>query len=262
MTKQISRILLICTLLTIKLGIFLNCSPKVNPTLSVKQGVYDYAPAGDPTKKQNIVFVLIKPHFARSFKGSNILAFRNFAEKMEDDFEEILTTKGYSFKGPYTSLGQVVYADKKYGHFYLEAEIDIDLNFSSLQSKKVKTSSWVDGVVDKNNVKYGYQYSGLANLGGKIKLVLTETTQKERLLVKSIPLAPKSVLVKGIRYHRTNLRGELFYQSIAQDAGIMNPIITQLESYYKEVLQNVYDHLSVEEMKELMKQVEEIRRKR
>ena len=70
------------------------------PTIKVAQ--YDYEPAvKEKSKSAQVVFLLVDPAYQDKFKYSSYKLFTDFSKAMSADFNEALTQKGYTVRGPF-----------------------------------------------------------------------------------------------------------------------------------------------------------------
>src|SRR4051812_31123710 len=95
---------------------------------------FDFSP---PSRAQvgarNITIALLIPHFVdRNYSDAEYLAppYNDMATSMAADFEELLTAKGFTIRGPFNSRDEMVYNEKINSNFALE--ITIDLNSSQI----------------------------------------------------------------------------------------------------------------------------------
>ncbi|HEY1025597.1 MAG TPA: hypothetical protein VGE26_10565 [Sphingobacteriaceae bacterium] len=233
-----------------------NIAPPQAPSIKVAQ--YDYnPPEAEKAKSAQVVFLLVDPSYQEKFKYSNYKLFGDFSKAMTADFNEALTAKGYSVRGPYEYYDQVVYNDKKESDLLLSIEIDFDLN-----SQNIK---WYDHRYHMSGsgrrALYGtrYTYDGFFVLSGKANLVVSEPLTKEKLWAKSIPLKQREIPVKTYYFQDKKFD---FQGSLTADPNIMNPITESLEDYYKHVFNTAWNHLDPNELTPLKKEVLEIREKK
>ena len=231
---------------------------KVVAPPSIRVGSYDYSPpVAHQAKSANIVFLLVDPAYHEKFRYGTYKLFSDFSKAMAADFNEVMTAKGYTVRGPYEFYDQVVYSDKKDSDLLLTVDIDLDLNDQNI---KWFGYTYRAGGTNRSPVyQTEYTYGGSFVLAGKVNLVVAESLTREKLWAKSIPLKQKEIVVKTF-YSQPK---ESNYQfSLTKDPDVMNPIISVLESYYKEVLATAWNHLDPNELNQLKKQVQEIRERK
>jgi hypothetical protein len=248
----------------------------------------------------DVVLVILQPTFAEEFvlnRYPNIQILKEFTSKMAADFQEVVTARGYTYRGPYKKWDNVVYSDKRQGDMYLLAVIDLDFDKSLVNSSPVGYNT------KRGFINTGYRFSGQVVMKGKVNLYLTETTRNERLWVKSIELDNKSIPIDYTEAQNTfNFLNAFALETLVVGPtlpkpiypGIGDPVLAQvrmmegagaygnaapgsqfsnsqilaynglvigLEEYYKHILETAYVHLEPEELKDLKRQVKEIRKR-
>ena len=86
---------------------------------------------------------------------------------MGNDFEEMLTAKGFKIRGPFGSRDEMVFNDKQSSDFAFIAEIDLQPNYN----RRYKYSAGMGSFVAPS-----YRMNGELTLGGN--LVLTASSPK------------------------------------------------------------------------------------
>jgi len=234
--------------------------PKVTappPAPTIKAPSYDFEPPQKaPAKSAQVVFLLVDPAYQEKFAYSNYKIFSDFSKAMAADYNESLTAKGYSVRGPFEYYDQVVYNDKKESDLLLQVEIDFDINSSNVNWNSY--SEYVSGKGRYATYRTAYKYAGFFILSGKVNLVAAEPLTKEKLWAKSIPLKQKQVYIAPVY----NTLERSFNIGFSRDPGVINPMIEALEDYYKQVFNTSWNHLDPNELAPLKKEVLEIREKK
>ena len=211
-------------------------------TVPIKTPNYDYMPP-ESTTKTGVTLALVKPIFARSMKYSECRVFKDFSDHMASDFEEMITKRGYTLRGPFQGADDMVFDDKKTCPLYLQPEILIDMDFSNVYSH-TQSNTEFDGTrfVAVNS----YWYDGTITLTSRINMLFVEPFSNEKIKTLSISLPQKSILVKS----NSRMREDNFYSVFLDhsDAGIINPVIIALEEYYQSCFTTAYKHLDPQEI--------------
>jgi len=227
------------------------------PVPTIKAPDYDYAPPEKaPAKSAQVVFLLVDPAYQEKFAYSNYKIFSDFSKAMAADYNESLTAKGYSVRGPFEYYDQVVYNDKKESDLLLQVEIDFDINGSNVNWSSF--SEYVSGKGRYATYRTAYKYAGFFILSGKVNLVAAEPLTKEKLWAKSIPLKQKQVYIAPVY----NTLERSYNVGFSRDPGVINPMIEALQDYYKQVFNTSWNHLDPNELAPLKKEVLEIREKK
>lgn len=223
----------------------------------IKAPNYDYAPPSkSAAKSAQVVFLLVDPAYQEKFQYSSYKIFSDFSKAMSADYNESLTAKGYSVRGPFEYYDQVVYNDKKESDLLLQVEIDFDINPANITWTSFP--KYVSGSGRNAVYSTAYNYAGYFILSGKVNLVASEPLTKEKLWAKSIPLKQKEVHVTP--FYSTDLKS--YNTGFSKDPGVINPMIEALEDYYKQVFNTSWNHLDPNELAPLKKEVLEIREKK
>lgn len=93
-------------------------------------------------------------------------------------------------------------------------------------------------------------------LSGKISLTLSEPFTREKLWAKNIPFDQKPVYVTSTLTYPAI---KLYNIALKEDSGIINPLTNALEEFYTTIFNTAWNQLNPNELKPLLRQVEEIR---
>lgn len=223
----------------------------------IKVPLYDYEPSvKEKSKSAQVVFLLVDPSYQDKFKYSSYKLFTDFSKAMSSDFNEALTQKGYTVRGPFEYYDQVVYSDKKESDLMLSVDIDFDLNDQNVTWTPV---NYLQG--SGRNALYvlnHYNISGFFVLSGKVNLIVSEPITREKLWAKSIPL--KQVEIPITNFYQIIEKN--YHSSLLKDPNVINPIVSALEQYYKTVFTTAWLNLDPNELTPLKKEVIEIREKK
>lgn len=245
--KNIYSALTLIVLALLNLG----CAASKVATTPLLVPDFDFSPPSpvDPGSA-GIKIGLIDPNYLGNFAYSNKSPFTQFRKSMGNDFEEILTARGYILKGPYEAYDLMTYSDKSECELGLDIEIDLNI---------FQTSG---GWIHTPPVHYGYgvtggnysKYNGTLNLSGKITISIIETFTRQKLLVKSVPVPQENITVEAEATYPFGSSGVPL-----DDPGVHNPIANSLSSFYKTTMKRGWDMLAKEELEHVQKQVPAIR---
>ena len=143
------------TIIFLLLTLFLaSCSPTKNTTPSAPlvqriPAKFDFSP---PSRAQvgmtNITIAIVKPTYVGENPEYFVPPFNEMAASMGNDFEEMLTAKGFTMRGPFGSRDEMVYNDKVNSSFVLEIGIELNPQYNRKNVTSTKTN-WA-GILDKN----------------------------------------------------------------------------------------------------------------
>lgn len=218
----------ILVILTVTGSLLVGCKSTPPPVSQTMR--FDFKPTEQaPPTKINVA--LVRPRFVSSFKQSELDPFKTFASNMETDFLEMITARGYTYMGPFTTYDEMVYADKKSTDLVLEVELDFQVSGQPLRSQEITWPS----------VYTIYWYNGEVTLNGKLTYYLSEPFTKTKVMVKSIAMEPKTFLLKSYeRYKAPNIP--------YTDPYVWNSLIEILEPAYNNMLQNSWRYLDPQEL--------------
>lgn len=205
------------------------------PTASVKLG------------SAGFVIGLVRPSYPVTFQSSRTELFQNLRKSLGADIEELVIANGFSLKGPYDALDEMIFEDKKRTELLIQIEIApaftaVEGNWRNNYNPLLGTNS--------------YSYSGKASLVGKITLTGIEPLTNEKIWVKSvsIPNIENISIATTTRYSRPLNEVEVF-----QDPGIYNAIGNALQTQYKGMMEKIAVHLNSEEFNSLKPQIKELK---
>ena len=257
------------------------CASGGGPATSIYQPSFDFQSSGDAAEESDVVLSLLAPDYASQearnavqqlsrqllvpaaaiqgqvnygARGRNALEriLSDFQRAMETDFEEMLLSRGFVFKGPFPSYEEMVYADRRDSDLMLHPQIEIQ---PRVNAKPAEKSSVVGDILSIGGDSWVIE-SGTVALAGRVTLAVYEPMTRTRLWNRSI-----SVPDTTIRW-----QGELEYDvppySMAQIMGepqLQNNFARLMEDMYERTLQTASEYLDPEEMLVLREQAYEIR---
>ena len=209
----------------------------------LRTATFDYNPPESSSKRPDIVVMLMKPTYGESLGAmKDAKPFNTMLNSMEKDFEEIITKRGFTMRGPFSSYGNVNFPDKEAAPLLLEVEVD--LSFVEMPG----------GVKTASNVLTGtsYYFSGEAEISGRVNLVFKESFTQERIDNPSVEIPKKRFSASSEKKYTTN--------SIPMsDPGIYNPLTQALEEVYDEVMTTAWNKLDPNQVSRYMSSVKSIR---
>ena len=221
--------------------------PEVEPPrMSI---TFDYLPSAKaPVGSVDITFAIVNTHFETPVP---VPMFKDFAENMTKDFQEILTGNGYRIKGLFKNHDEMTYPDKEGSNLVLMANIDFSSDTSQLK--------WNNAEVlykSQEQSEY-YRASGSITINCHINLILYESLTRERMWTKSLAITPLVVpLISHEKYpSEATLEGQL-----EEDNQFHADLGKALQSQYNEIMSKIEAYLDPREMKILNKQVQELRK--
>ena len=242
-TKHFISILVVCAFAFLFYASATNRGLEAGAKQPVKTPNYDYVPAEAQTKA-NLTLALIKPHFTKSMQFYDCKLFQDFSDRAGINFEEIITKRGFSLRGPFSGADDMVYSDKEACFLYLQPEIEISMDISNMLQHSQSSSHYNPNGGWYNT--YNYWFDGTLTLSGRISLIFAEPFTKEKIQTLSISIPQKVVTLKST----TAYPEPDFYRAIQrnEDPGLINPMITALEDCYQSAFATAYNHLDPQEI--------------
>lgn len=235
-----------------------SCSSQKTVTTAPEQRVvakFDYSP---PSRAQvgstNLTIALLRPRFVdRNYADPEYLAppYNDMASSMAADFEELLTAKGFTIKGPFNSRDEMVYTDKMNSNFALE--IVIDLNSSQINR------TWKFDPGFGAFIAPSYKMSGDIILAGNLLITASSPQYGEKIWKKSIKLDNLPFSYVGSIKWNNNYPS--LAQELRQDNVVYNAFARALEKYYNTALNLVWQQIEPIEMKSVSDQAKKADKK-
>ena len=165
---------------------------------------------------------------------------------MGKDFVEMLTARGYPYKGPFSNIDQMVYNEKKTTDLLIEPEIDLQFAGNYLKQKTAINILSTGSTIE-------YYADGDMTVSGKLNLIFSEPFTKTKIWVKSIQIDPVTFKLKSYySYYTTNIP--------VNDPLVWNSIVDNLMVIYNNALSTAWKHLEPEELSQKKDEANEIKK--
>ena len=218
-----------------------------------------------------VVLALIGPVYAPGIPVEMYSAittyFHGLRSAIETSFQQLLLNKGFGVSGPFSSVDNMTYQDKKLDEIAVYASLAPSLTLT--QPHLYETGDVLGALAGQPT----YNLAGDVLLGGTFTLIAVEPFTGQKLLVKTFTIPTKTIAVKGRKTYQVS--GDTFFSTdsmiydskslptllpLLKDPGIERPIATAFESYFTAILNTIDTHISVMEMKQLDVQAKQIRK--
>jgi hypothetical protein len=211
-----------------------------SPRVPVK---FDFSP---PSRMASgsaaMTIALIKPVYITANPEYYVQPFPEMSNSMANDFEEMLTAKGFTIRGPFVSRDAMVYNDKQSCSFAFIVEIDLQPNYN----RKYKYDPGL-GVL----VAASYKMSGEITLGGNLVLTASSPQYGEKLWKKNIAL-DKSTFTYNGSMKWTGI--PTVADELKQDNEFYNLMARELEKFYDKAMNLAWQQIETAEMKTIAEQ--------
>ncbi len=223
------------------------CATK-SETVSIYRATFDYEPPSRAKPSAaGVAIALVAPQYSEDALWSQIAP--SMPRDMGRDFEELLTARGYTIRGPFKTYDYMVYSDKQNTDLVLTPILEIDARV-------------VDFAVDQTSALLGLgpkMYvitNGTVQLSGRVTLSAAESLTNTKLWVKSIDLPDTVVAFTGqLKYKRAPTAVSV------QEPALRSAVGRALERMYTLVLQSTWDYLDPQEMLAKKVEADEIKQK-
>ncbi len=197
--------------------------------------------------EESLSVAIINPVFSDGENDILVQPYSSFVQNMADDFEEVLNANGFKIKGPFNTRDEMVYGDKLSSDFAIEIEVEMITEKGDFGKRPL---SFLESVKCKTCYKLG----GTFYHKGRIILTATDPIDGEKFWKKTVELDTKPVNANSIGMFN-GPTSSLTMVILMEDVGIYNPVAKVLESYYKEAMTNISQHVDAREMAQISKQI-------
>lgn len=219
------------------------------PTVPKIQPKFDYAPKVlSQVGEANMTIALVNPNFVDSYQSMD--PFEDMRKNMANDFEELLTAKGFKVRGPFNQWGEMLYNDKVNSDFVFAVEIDLSFKNVDRKLRTVTSTNW-GKILNPYDTGSGtdayYMYEGDGNVVCNLVLTAMSSNFGEKLWKKNVTLPATPFKYAGkARWSSSNAT---LYDEVQQDNAVFNEIAQLLENQYQAIFDLVEKQIDVEEMK-------------
>lgn len=227
-------------IITIVASFFVGCFTPKATTAPIQRvpAKFDFSPPSRTNAgAANLVIALVKPRFVGDNPEYYVPPFNEMASAMANDFEELLTAKGFTIRGPFGSRDEMVYNDKTNSSFALE--INIDLN---PQYKRSTTYDPGLGVL----IPASYKTTGEIIIGGTLIITASSPQYGEKIWKKNIALDRATLTYVGtVKWNDVPSMAD----ELKEDNQLYNTLTRELEKFYSKSLALAWQQIEVAEMK-------------
>jgi hypothetical protein len=232
--------------------ILVSCSSLKTTTTALQRvpSKFDYSPSSrTQAGAANLTIALVRPRFIGDNPEYFVAPFNEMATSMANDFEELLTAKGFTIRGPFGSRDEMVYNDKQNSNFALEVNIDLNPQYN----RKYTYNPGL-GLISAPS----YKMTGEITLAGSLVITATSPQYGEKIWKKNIALSRSTFTYVGTQKWQTvpSLADEL-----KQDNEVYNTVSRELEKFYKQAMDLAWQQIEVLEMKTISEQAKKADKK-
>lgn len=216
------------------------CTPPKAATTALQRvpARFDFAPPSRmPAGAAGLTVALIRPRFVGENPEYYVAPFADMAASMAQDFEELLTAKGFRIRGPFGTRDEMVYGDKTASDFAVEVAIDLRPQYN----RRYRFDPGL-GVLRAAH----YKMSGEIVLSGNLVITAASPQYGEKIWKKNIALQPSTFTYTGsLKWNEVPSLAE----ELRQDNAVYNNLARELETYYQSALALAWQQIEAAEMK-------------
>ena len=222
---------------------------------------FDFSP---PSREKpgatKLTIAIVKPIYLDKHVQENpeyfVPPFNEMAESMGNDFEELLTAKGFTVRGPFGSRDEMVYNDKLNSNIVMEIGIKLSPQmFNRKYTRYTHSPSFGELLANKNAPTTStYKMSGEITLSGSLIIAARSPEYGELIWKKNIALEPQSFTYNGQEVWSSlpNVKDELSHDNV-----VYNKLSTELEKFYMKALDLTWRQIDPDEIKIVARQAKE-----
>lgn len=252
---------LLCATMTLLLT---SCSTTKNarttePLVQRVPAKFDFSP---PSRAQvastNITIAIVKPTYVGQNPEYFVPPFNEMALSMGNDFEELLTAKGFTVRGPFGSRDEMVYNDKLNSSFVLEIGIELNPQYN----RKFSTTSkidWISSLLGSPTFTSTNKMNGEITLSGNLVINAKSSQYGELIWKKNIALDASSFTYNGSLTWTGGV--PTMADELKQDNLVYNTLSMELEKFYLKALNLAWQQIDPAEMKAVGEQAKKADKK-
>jgi len=217
------------------------------PTVQRVPAKFDFSP---PSRVQagltGLTIAIVQPTYVGKNPEYFVPPFNEMASSMGNDFEELLTAKGFTIRGPFESRDAMVYNDKMNSNFVLEIGIELNPQYNRKYTSTSKTN-WA-GILDRNapGAVVTQHMHGEITLAGNLVINAKSAQYGELIWKKNIALESASFTYTGsLAWDGIPTMAE----ELNKDNQVYNTLSEQLEKFYQKALTLAWQQIDPNEMK-------------
>ena len=207
---------------------------------------FDYTPPETTPGSANLTFAVEGAEVVGAKAGTPIPLFKTFATNMTKDFVEILTSRGFSVKGPFQDYDIMTYSDKEGSDLVLTAEVSFSSDTTQIRPSAIG------------------RLNGSIVVSCHVNLFAYESLTKNRLWTKSVAITPITVeLISREAYPPNSVSWETLLETLlVNENKFHNDVGRALEGQYTEIMNRIYGYIDPEEMAVVGKAAQDLRKRK
>jgi hypothetical protein len=234
-----------------------SCTAPKQATSSIQRlpPKFDFSP---PSRVQsgeaNLTLALVNPSYVQKNAAENLISpYSDMANKMAQDFQELMTAKGFTIRGPFGSRDEMTFSDKTNSDIALTVSINLEREYNRKYTSKATFGSLLSSELGSSITMKG-------EIVFRPSLVITAYSPQygELLWKKNITLKPSVFSYTGTK---TYTEVPEWASELKQDNSVYNIVSEELDKIYKEAMQLAWQQIDVAEMKTVATQAKKADKK-
>lgn len=222
---------------------------------------YNYEPQQKmPAASVKVNVVVVNPFYTEPESVFADIAYskvgKGFSKSMGVDLDKIIVAKGMTAVGPYATLDDVTYPDKKGADLTLAPRVFLTSEFTPGEPR----------TREYNGVPY-LEKPFTMKLGGWVAYEMREPLSGQKMWVKKLELEEREVSDVEI-YEKVAVRKDQYGQVLEWDTGKIvysgkaEALADALKAYYPVIMEKAWTYLNADEMLDLKDKTKEIRERK
>lgn len=200
-------------------------------------------------QSQNFTVALVAPNFSKESKFgtySKNVNFKIFSKALAADLNRTFLAKGFTVAGPYASLEEMTYPEKKAAPLALYPEVVVLLN--EVYSLNRTDPAAFGGKIVKR--------SGTVKATAYVKFMMVEPMSNQTIWLKRVEIPESSSLIEVNLMMDKSGNLNRYNRNVDNSDAV---VVELLNSLYSEVLRKFWSYLNSEEIAAMRKAAEEVR---
>jgi hypothetical protein len=248
--KRVSLFFIACLIL-------ISCTAPRQATSSIQRlpPKFDFSP---PSRVQsgeaNLTIALVNPSYVQQNAAENLISpYSDMASKMAQDFQEMLTAKGFTIRGPFGSRDEMTFSDKTNSDIAFTVSISLEREYNRKYNEKATFGSLLSS-------QLGSSITMKAEIVFRPSLVISAYSPQygELLWKKNITLKPSVFSYAGTTKYT---EVPTWAEELKRDNSVYNIVSEELDKIYKEAMVLAWQQIDVAEMKTVATQAKKADKK-
>ena len=228
------------------------CTPpgRTAPAAAEYSPTFAFAPpASAAPGSAGVTFAIVNASYSSREAWTQTPLFGSFSAHLSSDFQQVLSARGFTTRGPYRSYDEMTYPDRQSTDLTLQPILEVTFAAGNL------TAHSKFQLIGPNTCRL----SGTLTVAGRVTLAINESLSNERMWFRSIDIARPPVPWEGTLEYAEVQRGSCPMEDPLSDPGFKNVLARELEQTYRQVMQASWNYMDPGEMSVVKRQSLDVR---